>query len=512
MVVASVASGQEFDKVWVQGAGISYKTTFTPQGPVNSFLDTFYSPYFANGNSSICDSSGNLLLCSDGYNVYDSTAALIQNGDTLVPKLLYEHYDGWSGYDQTSIILPVGNNKYYLITPTASDSEVAHYWWNNPTGGRALFDLLLYHVIDMNANNGHGAVVRKKVPLLEYTPMSKTQMMACKHGDGKSWWLLKQGHDTNKIYKFLFTQDSVYGPYIQAFPQPFFTKWDITGQSVFTKDGSRYATTCMGAGKIFLADFDRCSGNLSNPVVIDVPNLWTTNSPFNQDTDRNIAGLAFSPNGQFLYLAKDFNILQYDLNDPNPGTAWYHVAGLDTTWDRFMMYSSLYLGPDNKLYIGNWNGLSKEMSVINTPNSKGVACNFCPRCLRNFPHLYYTSNGTVYDFPGVDAPPCMPNYRLGPTNPPCWVTDVPEVEKASVFKLYPNPNAGRFTIQYMLEQGEEGKVQITDLQGRLIEEVILSPMLSFQQMDLSKQANGIYFYRFVVNGLTRYSGKIEVIK
>jgi hypothetical protein len=245
--------------------------------------------------------------------------------------------------------------------------------------------------------------------------------------------------------------------------------------------------------------------------VIDVPNLWTTNSPFNQDIDKNITGLAFSPHGQFLYLLKQFNVLQYDLNDPNPATAWYHVAGLDTTWDRFMMYDDLSLGPDNKLYIGNWNGLSGEMSVVNTPNVKGAGCGFCPRCLR-FPPYYYHHIGGVDTVRGVSNPPCMPNYRLGPTNPPCWVTDVPEVAKASSFKLYPNPNSGKFTIQYMLEQDEEGKVQITDLQGRLIEEVVLNPMLSFQQMDLSKQANGVYFYRFVVNGLTRYSGKIEVIK
>jgi hypothetical protein len=93
------------------------------------------------------------------------------------------------------------------------------------------------------------------------------------------------------------------------------------------------------------------------------------------------------------------------------------------------------------------------------------------------------------------------NGCLGPGDPQCWPTAVPEIQPTvSKTKVYPNPNAGRFTIQYMLEQGEEGKVQITDLQGRLIEEVVLSPMLSFQQMDLSKQANGIYFYRFVVNG------------
>ncbi len=71
LVVASAAYSQEFDKVWVQGGGISYKTTFTPQGPVNRLLNTFYSPYFADGHSNISDFWGNLLLCSDGFNVYD---------------------------------------------------------------------------------------------------------------------------------------------------------------------------------------------------------------------------------------------------------------------------------------------------------------------------------------------------------------------------------------------------------------------------------------------------------
>src|SRR5690606_11319369 len=147
----------------------------------------------------------------------------------------------------------------------------------------------------------------------------------------------------------------------------------------------------------------------------------TTHNPNTSDIDKTFAGLAFSPNGKYLYVAKDFNILQLDLTDPNPQTAWYHVAGLDTTWNAFMLHSSMYLGPDDKLYISNCTGLSDAMSVINDPNNKGVACDFCPRCLR-FPTFYYNGGKIT----GVASPPCMPNYKLGATNPPCWVTGVEE--------------------------------------------------------------------------------------
>jgi hypothetical protein len=52
------------------------------------------------------------------------------------------------------------------------------------------------------------------------------------------------------------------------------------------------------------------------------------------------------------------------------------------------------------MYIGNWNGLGKAMSVINNPDVKGVGCGFCPKCFQ-FPKI------------GAGNPPCMPNYALG---------------------------------------------------------------------------------------------------
>ncbi|MBK9300105.1 MAG: hypothetical protein IPN14_05705 [Bacteroidetes bacterium] len=203
-------------KVWVTGSGISYKIKFEPTGIVNALLDTFYSPYFHSGNSAICDTNGNLLLCSDGYNVYDSNANYIDGGDTLVPKDFYIDQDGWSALSQSSIFLPMENNKYYFITPTMSDFRLADCLGNN----NCFFDLLLYNVIDMNANNGAGKVVKRMQVLMNGAALSKTQMMACRHANGKDWWLLKQGGDSNIVYKFLFAQDSVYNYGFQKFDSP----------------------------------------------------------------------------------------------------------------------------------------------------------------------------------------------------------------------------------------------------------------------------------------------------
>ena len=72
IVCTSLLSQSKRGKVWVHGGGISYKTTFETSGIINNYLDTLYSPYFTGGNSNICDTNGNLILCSDGFNVYDS--------------------------------------------------------------------------------------------------------------------------------------------------------------------------------------------------------------------------------------------------------------------------------------------------------------------------------------------------------------------------------------------------------------------------------------------------------
>jgi hypothetical protein len=108
------------------------------------------------------------------------------------------------------------SNKYYFVTPAFSDSRYVDCNANI----NCYFDLLYYNVIDMNANGGAGKVTERMKPLLVNANLRKTQMMACRHGNGKDWWLLKNEGDNADMHTFLFTQDSVYDKGVQAFAQP----------------------------------------------------------------------------------------------------------------------------------------------------------------------------------------------------------------------------------------------------------------------------------------------------
>ena len=482
-----------FDKVWVSGDGVSFTTSFNGTSVNNAYLDTVFSPYFASGHSNICDKNGNLILCSDGYNVYNSQTTIIDNGDSIVPKEIMVRELGFTSSPQSSIFLPLLNNKYYLITPTASDYEILNYW-NVPSNGRALFDLLLYNLIDMNANSGQGKVVKKAQPLLQNVKLSKSNMMACRHGDGKNWWLFKQAHDTNMVYKFLVTQDSIYNYGTQGFAEPHFGKWDQGGQAMFSQQGDKYAVCIRGGGdttqvnpppvtpgKFFVADFDRCAGILSNPRVYKTKPALCHNIYDTTCYENFTEGLCFSPNGRFLYICSYYNIKQLDLWDNDTNTQWSLIHGLDTVWDYCNGYSSMYLGPNNKLYLGHWNGIGDAMSVIENPDVKGIGCNFCELCCR-FPQ-YASTN-----------PPCMPNYHLGaaPVGGTCWPLGISEtVSQANEISVYPNPSTGELNIIANKILADVW-IRIVNITGETIlqREGLNGGRFTF---DISSRPQGIYF-------------------
>ncbi len=495
---------QNFSKVWVQGEGLTFTTTFeTGKSPDNKIIGPANFLYFVGGNSNICDSLGNPLLISDGYNLYDKNLNIIDGGSHLAPNRIFRFNDGWSIYSQSSIILPFSNGKYRLITPTASDDSCIYNWEKIHNG--AFFDLLLYDEVDMNANGGAGKVTKQMVPMLQNTRLTKTQMMACRHGDGKSWWLFKHAADTNLIYKFLLTDDKIYGPYLQGFTgNPFHGgSWDYAAQSAFSKDGTKYATPLQGHGKVFVADFDRCSGNLANPKVYKVPVRPFGNLAFPAELDSSTCGLCFSPNGKYLYVAGYNNVQQLDLQNASSPSGWTWLSNADTTWDQFQEYNNIYPGPDGKLYIGNWNGLGGQMSVINNPDKGGTAAEFCPKCLR-FPNFLLD---TVYRFIGVVSPPCMPNYSLGPTSPICYPlgVDAPQVYEVS-FSLYPNPAKDIITV----EHSEAGELSLYDMTGRLVLSYHLQTQGGKRSLSVEQLPAGVYQYLFTARSGGRVIGKLVV--
>jgi len=454
-----------FGKRWVI-APKGYNIGFGVPIDHDTTYDLTLAGAFMFGHSCICDSTGILQISCDGMHIYDRDFQLMDGGDTIVPELIHAAWQGFSRSPQASVILPVENRKYYVITPTVSDAYYQNVWLNKPALNWN-FDLLLYHVVDLNANAGFGKVIEKKKVLLQNTPMKKSQMAACRHANGKDWWLLKMAGDTNMVFTFLVQQDTIIQYPNQAVPFPLRGTNDRFGQMKFSRDGRKWATTYdafndttyQHYGDVYVADFDRCTGTLSGyqqfiaPPYIDTGNL----------------GLEFSPNGQLLYVTKYNAVQQLDLAD---GT-WYTVSGPDT--NAFCGYTTLELAPDDKIYMGRGQGTCKQLSVINSPDIK-FNCDFCPNCLRSKSNWGYFS-----------TPPNMPNYELGATGQPCWPLGSSELldDRQETLEVYPNPT---HRLLYIKTASNKERLLFNAL-GQLVQRT------HGNELDVSALPAGVYWLR-----------------
>ncbi|MBL7766411.1 MAG: T9SS type A sorting domain-containing protein [Chitinophagaceae bacterium] len=432
-------------------------------------------------HSNICDSiTGEIVLSTTGMILYNAQGDIIENGDSLQPEKAYLHNPlPLLPVTQGSIIIPKGTyGQYYVFIPTVSDS-LYNLLWTNVNGYKAPFDLLRYNIVDMNLNGGAGKVVVKNKVLLKDIELSKVMMQACKHSNGKDWWLLKHALNDNIIYRFLVTKDSIFGPFTQSFPQPKWGYGDVYGQSAFSKNGKKYAAVMGSGSKLFLADFDRCSGELINPNIFNIPIDSTTHSYWDGMgvLDSVSTGVCFSPNDNFLYIDKMFNIYQYEINQPDSNLAWYHVKhGFDTTQAAFEDYGQLYRAPNNRIYIGKVGGSLTQFSVIDYPNSKGAACGFCRKCFR-----IDNAQG------GLTAPPNMPDYDLGPElGVTCWPLGEPEIIKVNTdLKVYPNPAS---TMLYIKTNSKEKRMLYNAI-GQLLYET------DANEMYISGYTKGLYYIK-----------------
>jgi hypothetical protein len=414
-------------------------------------------PYnYEGGHSCISDCvSGDLLLSCNGNNIYDAYGNIIDNGSNLLPPAILGV--GGLRYTQSTLILPKGTNgEYYVFISTVTDTTFLNYWFGGNTPNKTPNDLLLYNVVDMKANNGAGKVISKSLPLISGTHLSQVCMQACKHANGKDWWLLKQGLNDNTIYRFLVTASGITGPTIQTFTEPKFGFQSDNGQCAFSKDGNKYAVAMDASNKLFIADFNRNTGVLSNSKVINIPIDSTGNTYYDSIglKDNITTGISFSPNNRFIYISKYYNIYQYEHNIADSSLAMVRIQhGTDTLYNKFEGFKHLYIGADNRIYIGKWGGSYKDMSVIDFPDNKGLACGFCRKCLR-----------IDSAWGGLTTPPNMPDYNLGFTS--CYPLGIEEHDGLTkTLLVYPNPAKDIIIVEQII--GES--VTLVNILGQVLQ-------------------------------------------
>jgi hypothetical protein len=439
--------------------------------------DSVYYQYaLGYGGSNISSKKGELLLTSNGFWIYNDHGNILKNGKVNTPfGIQLSQQNSWLFWTQMSTILPKSGNQYYVFTSGMSDK--AYYQWKSGTTQDDLyFDHLCYHVVDMDANGGQGEVISKNNILMKDAFLCYDKMAAVQHGNGEDYWLVKQHKNRHKFYVFLITAESITLADSTDYNNGIIDMTQVRGQSTFSDDGTQYAFVSENwkteDSNVYYYNFDRCTGKFSNYRLFKLPFIKSMGGD-----QQN--GVAFSPNGRFLYVSSRKHIWQIDVRNSNNYNNT-KISGPDTLINYFQDYLNLKLAPNGKIYVGNWNNV-RTMSYINNPDEFGVDCNFVPRGLRqNLTYLTIPPNNPKYDMGPLAGSPCD-TIRTHPSN---WV-------------LYPNPAFQNITIKVPnSKQGAAVQVQVYNLLGQKIIEKNVAISVDYEAtLDVASLPNSIYILK-----------------
>ena len=308
-------------------------------------------------NADICDTNGDLLYYTNGFYIAGGDGNSLQNGDTLSPcAYTNQQYSQGIAVPQAAIFLPKPNSsRYYYLFHFSLDTL------NRPS-------TIYYSLIDKEGNSGLGSVIQKNVPALKLEGgiFRGGGMTACKHANGRDYWIVLGGSNNNEFYKFLVTPDSILGPFTQFIGSTFATPNDVA-YSKFSQDGSKYVTSCY-VGPVMVLDFDRCSGEFSNPINVFHYAGTSSGQPVS-----GAASVEFSPSGRFLYVNNITDLTQYDLwSDTIQDSTELYVSDSND----FYGLNLLQLAPNGKIYGSTWDGGLYALHVINYPDSSRLSCGF----------------------------------------------------------------------------------------------------------------------------------------
>ena len=331
----------------------------------------------------------------------------------------------------------------------------------------------------MTLDGGLGGVVQSQKNVVLIQDTLNIGFTACKHANGRDWWVVIIKGKSNLIYKVLLTDQGVQTPVTQSLGVANVDRNTI--QPGFSPDGKKFAYNYYDGpignayNEVRIFDFDRCTGNFSNPQIVS----W--GSGF------GCLGLAFSSNSQYLYTVSDFDTIhQINTDTSNMQASMTVVAINDGYYSPQPPFQSdfwtMYLAANGKILISSGNGVV-DLHYINYPDSAGLACDVQ---LHGLPMPCYTGGSHVNH----------PNYYLGCDTTlgcPCLITGSDEAQGHDFkFSVSPNPSQGSVKIVYMLPQNKSGKLEVFDITGRMVYSMSLPPWSTLQMVDLSHLQNGLY--------------------
>jgi len=367
------------------------------------------------------DKYGNFKFTSNGWRLVNSW------GDVLAHRLWREDIP-WPTNQPDTTNVDKGKGPLFLTDP--GDSTKVYLFYGqaktlqsvNGSLGGYLDVLFTYAYLDINSQQ---LISKNNVVMTDTSAM--TDVSAVRHANGRDWWIIKAGVFSNEYYVGLLdpTGVSMHKKIFTAFtPKP-----QIYTISHFNEDGTKFLHFTEWASKeVQTFDFDRCTGELSNPIEFDLSNFLRIGE-YNNFT--------ISPNGNIVYFQR--YIWQDSLEYP-PGTFQYDLES-GIFYKVSPKSGSNFLAPNFKsIYFLNYNKDSLEVETmslneITNPNGQGEACN-----LQNAKY-------SLLRIPSFVSHPSYANYRLGALKGSPCDTIRPKLPYAGNTIIYPNPFAYGFKLQ-----------------------------------------------------------------
>ena len=448
---------------------------------------------FDRNNASISTKEGELLFYSNGCAVANRLHQMMPNGDSINAGEFFDvvwQGDCGNGYPgrQDITILPDPKNLdgYYLIHKP-DEFEIVD--------GDVLFTIedLKYSYIDMTLDEGLGDVTEKNVTFAAGNYLS-SYLTSIAHANGKDWWIINPDRESNLYHTFLLDSSGFQLVHQQYGDISFGINSPASGDAKFSPDGKMYAYYNKYDG-LFLYDFDRATGLLSNFRNIDFP----------EPTDIFFYSCEFSPNSRYLYLMESHFLYQVDTWAEDLEASLLLIDEFNGVPDpipsRFFIST---LGPDCRIYIRG-GGSSNSFHVVDKPNERGVACDFVQQGVR---------------LPFISATGSFPNF-------PRFRVDEEEKCDPSITSLfgetvwyrrdlttYPNPVSDYLTIELPEELGT-GRLYVLNIDGKLMWEGETSSLESELRLDMSGYREGTYSVEYVpVDNKERriWTSKVVVVR
>jgi Secretion system C-terminal sorting domain len=468
--------------------------SFTNNSPTQIRKDNKFIKYFRSA-ASICDTTGRFLFSTNGIYVYDATGNRMQGSNPICSGWWVTDFlnDGYAGPDACMILpAPEHPNLYYNIQACMLDSQLLPFFSTD----------LNYSIIDINGNNGLGAVVQQSQSIIANDSLDMGKVTACRHANGRDWWIVvwRGSEQVQNAYARILLDPT--GLHFLGWGSPFGAKQASIGQALFSPDGTKhiryypYGRNTAADNCLDIFDFDRCTGEMTNYIPIRYMDSVYS------------AGAAVSPNSRYLYISVHNRIYQFDLQANDILASKITVANYDgfsetgnATGQTY--FNTMRLAPDGKIYINCTNGVH-YMHVIQNPDVGGIGCNVQQHGLQLLTYNLF-------------AMPNFPHFRLGAqTGSGCDTLNVATAspspsEAEDNIRIYPNPASNELNLSYPDFQNKQ--IIITDILGRTQKTASPSPSQvgETQTINIQNLPNGIYYLSIYENSRLLGSRKFVVL-